>query len=245
MFIHWENGVLFITNLTLNVKHSFVLDNNTYEPFAKELLETVARSSSSSWVHYPKTVDVPVIKSSFKLDIENELLSTVEKPNILIVPIAKLELSNSVTEIVNLVHYFKQNRQIKQVFIWCSRKNIRDEKLIPFLQYLANIEVVLKNESEMHILTKRNTGTVTRKVCVNAKRKNYSCFFVEYINLMSMVFHVRRNINTQSKRIMKFQFEKSRKHQLKSQTQHQLSIQNHYLHSRFQPMEMSKQQRKH
>lgn len=126
------------------------------------MLENVARSSPI--VHYPTVDDIPVIKSNFKLDIENELLSTVEKSNVVLATVAKLELSNGVTEIVNLVHYFKQNRQIKQVFIWCSRKNIRDEKLIPFLQYLANIEVVLKNESEMHILTKRNTGTVTRKV---------------------------------------------------------------------------------
>lgn len=144
-----------------------ISDNNSYDPFAKELLETIARPSPV--LHYPKTVDVPVIKSSFKLDIENELLSTTEKPNIVLASVAKLELSNSVTEIVNLVHHLKQNRQIKQIFIWCSRKNIRDDKLIPFLQYLANIEVVLKNESELHILTKRNTGSVTRKVSTNSE----------------------------------------------------------------------------
>lgn len=140
-----------------------ILDGNSYEPFAKDLLQTVARSSPI--IFYPKATDIPIIASSFKTDIESDIVTSGEKPNVILAPVSKLELDNSITDIVNLVHYLKQSNRVKQIFIWCSAKNIRDEKLIPFLQYMANIEVSFRNESELQVLTKRNTGTVTRKVC--------------------------------------------------------------------------------
>lgn len=91
-------------------------------------------------------------------------MAMTEKPNVILAPISKFELGNSIPQIIQLVHYFKQSPKIRQIFIWCSAKNIRDKKLIPFLLYLANIEVWLKNETDLQILTKRNTGSVTRKV---------------------------------------------------------------------------------
>lgn len=145
--------------------HITFVDNNSFEPFAKDLLSTVAHSAPI--IYYPKATDIPHIQSRYRLDIENEIFTITEKPNVVIAPVSKLELCNSVPDIINLVHYLKQSPKIKQAFVWCSIKNIRDEKLIPFLQYLANIEVILKNESDLQILTKRSTGAVTRKVSSN------------------------------------------------------------------------------
>lgn len=105
-----------------------------------------------------------MITKNFKADIDSDIHGTGEKTNVILAPISKLELDNSITDIVNLVHYLKLNTKVKQIFIWCSTKNIRNVKLIPFLQYMANTEVFFRNESELQVLTKRNTGTVTRKV---------------------------------------------------------------------------------
>ncbi|XP_031632919.1 uncharacterized protein LOC116346824 [Contarinia nasturtii] len=146
------------------------VDNNSYEPFAKDLIQSVA--GSSPVVFYPKTNDTPVIGPNFKADI-CEILATAEKSNIVLPPIAKLQLTNSIADIVQLVHYLKQCSKVKQIFIWCSTKNIKDEKVIPFLQYMANIEVFLNNASELQILTKRNTGSITRKVYQYTIASNY------------------------------------------------------------------------
>ncbi|XP_055316983.1 elongator complex protein 5 isoform X1 [Sitodiplosis mosellana] len=137
------------------------VDSNSYEPFAKDLLQTIARSSPV--IFYPKAIDIPIIESNFKANIESDILTTGEKANVILAPVSKLQLNNSITEIVNLVQHLKHHVKVKQIFIWCSTKNIRDDKLIPFLQYMSNIEVFLRDESELQILTKRNTGTITRK----------------------------------------------------------------------------------
>lgn len=149
----------------LNLKILKIPDNNSYEPFAKDLMQNVARSSPI--IFYPNATDIPHIESGYKSNIDNEILTMTEKPNVVLAPVSKLALSNSVPDIINLIHYLKQCPKIKQIFIWCSVKNIRDDKLIPFLQYLANIEVVMRTDSDLQILTKRNTGTVTRKVSGN------------------------------------------------------------------------------
>lgn len=126
------------------------------------MLQSIARSAPI--VCYPKASDIPLIEPNFKANIEQEIHATTEKPNVLLAPVSKLELANTVPDIVNLVHYLKQSAQVKQIFIWCSQKNIQDDKLIPFLRYMSNIVVSFKNETEASILTKRNTGSITRKV---------------------------------------------------------------------------------
>ncbi|XP_055316984.1 elongator complex protein 5 isoform X2 [Sitodiplosis mosellana] len=114
------------------------VDSNSYEPFAKDLLQTIARSSPV--IFYPKAIDIPIIESNFKANIESDILTTGEKANVILAPVSKLQLNNSITEIVNLVQHLKHH-----------------------VKYMSNIEVFLRDESELQILTKRNTGTITRK----------------------------------------------------------------------------------
>lgn len=126
------------------------------------MLQSIARSASPAIV-YPKSIDIPIIESNFKSDIENQI-ATTEKTNVILEAVSRLGLSNCVRNIISVVQFLKQNSKIGQIFIWCSRKNIHDEKIIPFLQYLANVEVTLRDQSNLQIFTKRNTGSVTRKV---------------------------------------------------------------------------------
>lgn len=118
-------------------------------------------------------MDIPVIESNFKADIENAIQSVGEKANVILAPVSKLQLDNSITDIVHLVQHLKQHTKVKQIFVWCSTKSIHDDKTIPFLQYMSDIEVFLRNESELQVLTKRHTGHITRKVsqrdCVNSE----------------------------------------------------------------------------
>lgn len=128
-------------------------------------MQTIARSTPI--IFYPKTTDIPHIQLNYKTDIDNEILAATEKPNVLLAPVSKLALCNSVPDIIKVVHYLKQSTKIRQIFMWCSTKTIQDDKIIPFLQYLADIEVVLRTESHLQILTKRNTGSISRKVSEN------------------------------------------------------------------------------
>lgn len=151
-------------NITSNFNTESFIDNNSYEPFSNDILRSIACSSPT--VMYPKAIDIPTIQSSFKTDIEDQL-TTSEKTNVILASVSRLELNNSVRDIIRIVQFLRQNTKIGQIFVWCSRKNVRDEKIIPFLQYLANIEVTLNDESNLQIFTKRNTGSVTRKVSQN------------------------------------------------------------------------------
>lgn len=89
-----------------------------------------------------------------------------KKSNVILANLSKLELNYSLRNVVHLIHKLKKSQNTKQIFGWAAAKHIRDGKLIPFVEYLADIVVTFHDDHTLNILTKRNTGSVFRKVCL-------------------------------------------------------------------------------
>lgn len=113
----------------------------------------------------PRNVDTSFTQAKTNIDIDREI--TTEKSNVILDVISKLECGLSVAEIIKLIRNIKRSSKTKQLFVWCSVKNVVDKKLIPFLTYMADVIVTFKNQHHLSVLIKRNTGSVSKKVLFN------------------------------------------------------------------------------
>lgn len=87
-----------------------------------------------------------------------------QKSNVILANVTKLEMNYSVRDIVQLIDKLKKSQNVQQCFGWIAAKHIRDGKIIPFLEYMADIVVTIQNEHTLNVLTKRSTGAVFKKV---------------------------------------------------------------------------------
>lgn len=93
-----------------------------------------------------------------------ELSELTERSNVLLATASQLNLDYTIPDIVKLIHSLRQSTKCRQLFVWASIKNVSDPKLIPFLEHMADVVVLLKDAKHLSILTKKITGSVTRKV---------------------------------------------------------------------------------
>lgn len=93
-----------------------------------------------------------------------ELLDLPERSNVLLATASQLSLEYTIPDIIKLIHSLRQSTKCRQLHMWASVKNISDPKLIPFLEHMADVVVLLKDPKHLSVLTKKITGSVSRKV---------------------------------------------------------------------------------
>lgn len=103
-------------------------------------------------------------EEKLSIDVQKELQKLLEKSNVLLLPLSQLSQEYAIQDIVQLIHNTKKSSNAKQIFLWASTKNILDRKLVPFMEYLADIVVNFKNDKYLTVLTKKISGSVSRKV---------------------------------------------------------------------------------
>lgn len=144
------------------------------------------------------TTTSPPIHTRRVLDIKKELSELPDRSNVLLPTASQLNLDYTIPDIVKLVHSLRQSTKCRQLFVWASVKNVSDPKLIPFLEHMADIVVMLKDLKHLSVLTKKSTGSVSRKV--------RSVFFREIkANLMDLSPQFNyRTINTKFRAITRY-----------------------------------------
>lgn len=113
--------------------------------------------------HCPK-LDLSLSDANPSIDINKEANAVPHKSNVILANVSRLEMNYSIRDIVQLIDKLKKSQNVKQCFGWIAAKHIRDGKVIPFLDYMADIVVTIQDEQTLNILTKRNTGSVFKKV---------------------------------------------------------------------------------
>lgn len=98
------------------------------------------------------------------IDIHKELLDLPEKSNVILSTVSCIAVQHTISDLIKLVHSLKQCSKTKQLFAWATVKNISDRKIIPFLEHMADVIVTLEDRKHLTILTKKITGSVSRKV---------------------------------------------------------------------------------
>lgn len=114
--------------------------------------------------HCPKLADLPLDETNPSIDIDKETSAMTQKSNVILANVSKLEMNYSIRDIVQLIDKLKKSKNVKQCFGWIAAKHIRDAKIIPFLEYMADIVITIQDEHTLNVLTKRSTGSVFKKV---------------------------------------------------------------------------------
>lgn len=129
------------------------------EKFVEKLVGDV---SSIQKLPHPANVNLRGSRSS--IDVQKEVQSLKEKTNVLLPPLSRLTQEYPLPDIIQLVHNIRKCSNARQLFLWASVKNIADRKAIPFMEHMADIVVSLKNDKHLSVLTKKSSGSVSRKV---------------------------------------------------------------------------------
>lgn len=96
---------------------------------------------------------------TFNADI---LLNCVEQTVLL--PVAELSHLYHASAIFQLIHAIKRNPKIRQIYVWATVLSISNDVLVPFLEHMANVVVTLKDVVNLSVLTKKSSGSVSKKV---------------------------------------------------------------------------------
>lgn len=137
----------------------FVLDHNTFEPVSDRLIENIIENKSSIRRPSNQSADIREFVRSYN--------PQDEKANVVFSSLAAMEQQHSLDVIFQTIHTIKAHPKTKQLFVWCSVKNIKDSRLVPFVEHMADVVVTLMDKKTLTILVKRSSGSVTRKVGKN------------------------------------------------------------------------------
>lgn len=155
----------------MNLTYNFIPDHNAYEPISQDLLSKLL--CASPVYHVPKLESLRISQASNRIDIDKEVMSIPAKSNIMLCTVSKLQRHYHLPDIIHLVHNLKKCHMTMQLFAWASVKNINDAKIIPFFEHMADIIVTLKDATHLTLLTKRASGSVSRKVRQHVLKKRY------------------------------------------------------------------------
>lgn len=138
-------------------------DHTSFQPVCDKILEGIINDKSTI-KRLPETKTSFPKSSTDQVDLAQALCNLTEKSNIILPPLSILAQQNKLPSLIKSIHQIKTNSKTKQIFVWATVKNIHDKKVIPFVEYLADIVVTLRDEKTLTILTKKSSGSVTKKV---------------------------------------------------------------------------------
>lgn len=85
------------------------------------------------------------------------------KTAVVLEAVSKLELDSDEKGIIENLQLLRHNKNVSQIFLWATSKNISSTVLVPFLQHMSNVIVHITSVKHLKVLTKRKYGSIQVK----------------------------------------------------------------------------------
>lgn len=115
------------------------------------------------FLYVPKSTK-DLFESQKQFTVVEDTFDILEKSNVILEPISKLIQHYEIPEIIRLVHSLNKNPKVKQIFGWLTISNVLDQRITSYLEHMADLVVTLKDSQYLTVLTKKASGSVSRKV---------------------------------------------------------------------------------
>lgn len=136
-------------------------DHTNLEPVSQKLIQSWLTSSSQLVNIVSLQPIVPM--SSQPISLPSTFVHA-QPDKTLYLPLAELCQTYKISEIFKLIHHHKSKQTIKQMFGWVSVQNVQSEFHVPYLEYLANVVVTIKDSVNLSVVSRKSTGSVTKKL---------------------------------------------------------------------------------
>lgn len=137
-----------------------VLDHTNLEAISEKLLQS---SLPSSQIVNIVSLQPTVPLTSHPISIPTAF-SQPRPDTTLYLPLAELCQTYKIGNIFKLIHLHKSQQTAKQIIGWASVKNVECDFHVPYLEHLANVVVTIKDSVNLSIVSRKLTGTVTKKL---------------------------------------------------------------------------------
>ncbi|KAG4077539.1 hypothetical protein HA402_002966 [Bradysia odoriphaga] len=148
-----------ITNYLVG-KFVLFVDHTNLEAISEKLLKSSLKSSQ-----IVNIVSLQPIVSLSSQPISIPTAFTQSRPeSTLYLPLAELCQTYKICDIFKLIHRHKSQQTAKQIIGWVSVKNVESDFHVPYFEYLANVVVTIKDSVNLSIVSRKSTGSVTKKL---------------------------------------------------------------------------------
>lgn len=138
----------------------FLTDHTNLEPISQNLIQ--------SWLTTSQLVNIVSLQPLVPLSAQPISISSAfvqsQPDTTLYLPLAELCQTYKCCEIFKLIHRHKSKQTVKQLFGWISVKNVPSEFHVPYLEYLANVVVTIKDSVNLSVVSRKPTGSVAKRL---------------------------------------------------------------------------------
>lgn len=102
------------------------------------------------------------------LTLQKQPLQDIELPSekctVILPPASKLFQQHFASDVFKTIQKLRNSPNVKQIFLWLTVANFPEHDHIPdFVEHMADTVVRLQSQSELELLIRKATGSVTRK----------------------------------------------------------------------------------
>lgn len=109
---------------------------------------------------------IPTTELTLSLDkqVLPDLNIPSDKSVVVLPPASRLFQQYSASDVFKMIQKLKNSPNVKQIFLWLSMANFPEHDHLPeFVEHMADIVVKLHTKSELELLIRKTTGSVTKK----------------------------------------------------------------------------------
>lgn len=138
-------------------------DHLGIERNSQDIIANILKSQNESQIITDIIPDTELTLALEKQVIPFLTLPT-DKSVVILPPASRLFQQFFASDIFKMIQKLKNAPSVKQVFLWLSIPNFLEHDHLPeFVEHMADIVVRLQSKSELELLTRKSTGSVTKK----------------------------------------------------------------------------------
>lgn len=110
-----------------------------------------------------KIMEMLLKEQNVLYELFDEHLSITSKKAVVLPPLSKLEVNHSESYVVDIIQSLKVNKNVSQIFVWATIKNVQLRLLVPFVEHISDVVITIKSKEVLSILTRRKFGSTKLK----------------------------------------------------------------------------------
>lgn len=156
----------YLLKLQPKLTHHMILSRSDYVGLERNSLDILANILKSQNESQIITDIIPATELTLSLEkqVVPFLTLPLDKSVVILPPASRLFQQFFASDIFKMIHKLKNSPSVKQVFLWLTLPNFPEHDHLPeFVEHMADIVVKLQTRTELELLIRKSTGSVTRK----------------------------------------------------------------------------------
>lgn len=110
-----------------------------------------------------KIMEMLLKEQNVLYELFEENLNITSKQTVVFPSLSKLEVNHNESFVIDIIQGLKINKNVSQIFVWATVKNVQHRLLIPFVEHISDVIITIKSSDVLSTLTRRKFGSTKLK----------------------------------------------------------------------------------